>query len=82
MFDLVHVAEIQRRDCSAPTVGSSAHISRLGDVDITIRVPDIAIPGEDYEDGPAQGLDKLDPHVISTWTTRKKTPIRILLGLL
>ena len=61
---------------------ASASHSGATDVGITLRVPDIAIPGADYEDGPAQGLDKLDPHVISTWTTRKKTPIRVLLGLL
>jgi hypothetical protein len=30
------------------------------DVGITLWVPDIAIPGIDYEDGPAQRLDKLD----------------------
>jgi hypothetical protein len=48
-------------------------------VGITVRVPDIAISGADYEDGLAQGLGKLDPHVISTWTARNKIPIRILL---
>jgi hypothetical protein len=37
-----------------------------GDVSITLRVPDIAIPGANYEDGSSQGLDKLDPDVIST----------------
>ena len=61
---------------------TSARHSGATDVGITLRVPDIAIPGADYEDEPAQGLDKLDPHIISTWTIRKKIPIRILLGLL
>jgi hypothetical protein len=32
-------------------------------VGITLRIPDIAIPGADYQDGPAEGLDKLDPRV-------------------
>jgi hypothetical protein len=31
------------------------------DVGIILRIPNIAIPGTDYEDGSAQGLDKLDP---------------------
>jgi hypothetical protein len=26
-----------------------------------------------YGGGPAQGFDKLNPHVISTWSQRKKT---------
>jgi hypothetical protein len=59
-----------------PTIRNGA------DVGITIWVPDIAIPGTDYEDGLAQGLNKLNPQKISTWITRKKTPIRIILGLL
>jgi hypothetical protein len=46
-------------------------------VGIILRIPDIAISGADYEDGPAQGFDKLDPHVISTWTARKKTRSRL-----
>jgi hypothetical protein len=54
----------------------------MTDVGITIQVPIIGILGADYGGGLAQCLDKLDPHVISTWTTRKKTPIRILQGLL
>jgi hypothetical protein len=53
-----------------------------GVVGITLRVPYIAITGANYEDGPAQGLDKLDPHVISTWTTKKKNPIHSQLGFL
>jgi hypothetical protein len=57
-------------------------ITRDVDVAITLRVSDIAIPGTDYEDGPAQGIDKVNPQGISTWITRKKTPIQILLGLL
>jgi hypothetical protein len=32
------------------------------DVGITLRVLDIVIPDTDYQDGPAQGLDKLDLH--------------------
>jgi hypothetical protein len=48
-------------------------------VGITVQVPDIVISGADYDDGLAQELGKLDPHVISTWTARNKTPIRILL---
>jgi hypothetical protein len=61
------------------------------DVGITHRVPDITILGTDYQDGPAQGLNKLDQHKDSTnWTCMryqlglqgKKTPIQILLGLL
>jgi hypothetical protein len=55
---------------------------RLIDMGITLRILDIAISGADYENGPAQGFDKLDPHLISTWTTIKKTPIRSRLGLL
>ncbi|KAK1649922.1 hypothetical protein QYE76_067727 [Lolium multiflorum] len=43
-----------------------------GDVGITLRVLDIAIPGANYEDGPAQGLDKLDLQALTTWTTRKE----------
>jgi hypothetical protein len=53
----------------------------LVDLGITLRAPDIAITGADYEDGLAQGLDKLDPYVTSTWTTRKKTTTRSRLGL-
>jgi hypothetical protein len=37
-----------------------------GDVSITLRVPDIAIPGAEYQDGLAQRVEKLDSHVIST----------------
>jgi hypothetical protein len=37
-----------------------------GDVGITLRVLDIVIPGANYEDGPAQGLDELDTQGIST----------------
>jgi hypothetical protein len=39
----------------------------LAHVGITLRVPDITILGTDYQDGPAQGLDKLDLHALSTW---------------
>ncbi|KAK1680818.1 hypothetical protein QYE76_041666 [Lolium multiflorum] len=52
------------------------------DVGITLRVLDIAIPGANYEAGPAQGLDKLDLHAPQLGLQGKKTPIRILLGLL
>jgi hypothetical protein len=52
------------------------------DVGITIQVANSDIPSADYEDGPAEELDKLDPHVISTWTTRKRNPIHSQLGLL
>lgn len=47
-------------------------MGRGGVVGITLRVSDITIPDVDYQDGPAQGLDKLDSHVISAWTTRKE----------
>jgi hypothetical protein len=39
----------------------------LGVMGIPFRVPIIAIPGSArYGGGPAQGLNKLDPHVILT----------------
>jgi hypothetical protein len=36
------------------------------DVGITLQVLGITIPGANYEDGPAQGLDELNPQGIST----------------
>jgi hypothetical protein len=55
-----------------------------GDVGITLRVLNIAIPGANYEAGPAQELDKLDMHALSTWTTKKEdsntTPTRTLVN--
>ena len=80
------LASLKRLHSNPQKVCNNLHTRQfrpLGiDVGITLRVPNIAIPDTDYEDGPAQGLDKLDPQGISTWITRKKTPIRILLGLL
>ena len=61
---------------------TSARHSGATDVGITLRVLDIAIPGANYEAGPAQGLDELDLHAPQLGLQGKKTPIRILLGLL
>ena len=47
---------------------TSARHSGATDVGITLWVLDIGIPDANYEDGPAQGLDELDPQ-------GKKTPI-------
>ncbi|KAK1628903.1 hypothetical protein QYE76_003218 [Lolium multiflorum] len=57
-------------------------LENTGDVGITLRVLDIAIPGANYEAGPAQGLDELDLHAPQLGLQGKKTPTRILLGLL
>ena len=61
---------------------TSARHSGATDVGITLPVPGVAIPDTDYQDGPAQGLDKLDLHAPQLGLQGKKTQIRILLGLL